>query len=98
WRGVFDSALNGVLGAFDAMAQAIANGENAFAAFGTAVLQTLAQVLQQIAVAILRMQILKMLSGMGGSIGEFATAALGGGMVGHTGGVVGSMAIGGGNA
>ncbi|MBI1620021.1 tape measure protein [Aquamicrobium zhengzhouense] len=97
WQGVFDSAVNGLVGAFDAMAQAIANGENAFEAFGKAVLQTLAQVLQQIAVAIIRMQILKMLQGFGGSIGGFATAALGG-MTGHTGGIVGSMAIGTGNS
>lgn len=97
WQGVFDSAINGLVGAFDAMAQAIAQGENAFQAFGKAVLQTLAQVLQQIAVAIIRMQILKMLQGFGGGIGQFATAALGG-MTGHTGGVVGSMAIGAGNS
>ena len=92
WQGVFDSAINGLVGAFDAMAQAIAQGENAFKAFGTAVLQTLAQVLQQIAVAIIRMMILKALSGMGGGIGSMATA-----MLGHTGGVVGSSAIGSGN-
>lgn len=97
WQGVFDSAIGGIVGAFDSFAQAVANGQNAFKAFGSAVLQTLAQVLQQIAVAIIRMQILKMLSGMGGSIGQFATMALGG-MTGHTGGVVGSMAIGSGNS
>lgn len=98
WQGIFDSAIDGVVGAFDAMAQAIANGENAFKAFGVAVLQTLAQVLQQIGVAILRMMILKALQGFGGPIGTFATAALGGGATGHTGGVVGSKGIGSGNA
>ena len=98
WRQVFDGAITGAVGAFDAMAQAIANGANAWYAFGSAALQVLAQVIQQIAVAILQMQILKMLQGFGGPIGSFATAALGGGATGHTGGIVGSKAIGGGNA
>lgn len=99
WNGIFDSALNGLMGAFDAMGQAIANGENAFKAFGMSVLQTLAQVLQQIAVTIIRMMILRMLSGAGGPIGNWASAALtaGGGMMGHTGGIVGTSAIGSGN-
>lgn len=96
WFGIFQGAVQGIVGAFDAFAQAIANGENAFVAFGRAALQVLAQVLQQIAAAIIQMQILKMLQGFGGGIGAFATQMLGG-MAGHTGGVVGSMAIGSGN-
>ena len=96
WFGVFQGAVQGIVGAFEAFAQAIANGENAFAAFGRAALQVLAQVLQQIAAAIIQMQILKLLQGFGGGIGSFATQMLGG-MAGHTGGVVGSSAIGAGN-
>lgn len=96
WFGVFQGAVQGIVGAFDAFAQAIANGENAFAAFGKAALQVLAQVLQQIAAAIIQMQILKFLQGLGGGIGVFATRMLGG-MAGHTGGIVGSSAIGAGN-
>lgn len=96
WFGIFQGAVQGIVGAFDAFAQAIANGENAFAAFGRAALQVLAQVLQQIAAAIIQMQILKMLQGFGGGIGGFATQMLGG-MAGHTGGIVGSAAIGAGN-
>lgn len=96
WYSVFQSAIQGIVGAFESFAQAIANGENAFQAFGQAALQVLAQVLQQIAAAIIQMQILKMLQGFGGGIGQMATAMLGG-MAGHTGGVVGSKAIGAGN-
>ena len=96
WYGVFQTAVQGIVSAFESFAQAIATGENAFQAFGRAALQVLAQVLQQIAAAIIQMQILKMLQGFGGGIGAFATQMLGG-MAGHTGGVVGSKAIGGGN-
>ena len=97
WYGVFQNAVQGTVAAFEAFAQAIVNGENAFAAFGRAALQVLAQVLQQIAATIIQMQILKALQGFGGGIGGFATTMLKG-MTGHTGGVVGSSAIGGGNA
>lgn len=96
WYGIFQGAVQGIVGAFEAFAQAIANGENAFAAFGRAALQVLAQVLQQIAAAIIQMQILKMLQGFGGGIGKFATMMLGN-MTAHTGGVVGSAAVGAGN-
>lgn len=100
WFNVFQTGINGIVGIFDSFAQAIANGENAWQAFGNAALRVLAQVLQQIAAAIIQQQILNMLAGgsFGGTMASFATRMLGGGMVGHTGGVVGSMAIGGGNA
>jgi tape measure domain-containing protein len=86
--GFVDTFASGIANAFGSFAQAVVNGENAFKAFGKAVLQTLAQVLQQIAVAILRMMILKALSGFGGGIGAAAGSLLGG--VAHGGGVAGS--------
>ena len=97
WFGVFQSAVQGVVGSFQAFSQAIAEGENAFQAFGQSALSVLASVLQQIAAAIIQMQILKMLQGFGGGIGQMATMMLGG-MTGHTGGLVGSRAIGSGNS
>ena len=95
WEGIIQNGIEGVISVFDTFAQAVANGENAFKAFGQAVLGVLAKVLQEIAVAIIRMQILKALSGLGGPIGAVATAML---PAGHTGGLVGSTFIGGGNA
>lgn len=97
WFGVFQSAVQGVVGSFQAFSQAIAEGENAFQAFGQSALSVLASVLQQIAAAIIQMQILKMLQGFGGGIGQMAIMMLGG-MTGHTGGLVGSRAIGSGNS
>lgn len=96
WEGIVQSGVQGIVGAFNSFAEAIANGQNAAQAFGTAMLQMLAQVLQQIAAAIIQQTILNMLAGMGGGIGSIATKL--GGMTGHTGGVVGSSAIGGGNS
>lgn len=99
WQSVFDTMVGGLVNAFDTMAQAIAQGENAFLAFGRGVLTVLADVLKQIALTIIRMQILKAMQSFGGPIGTFASAAIGsGGMTGHTGGLVGSKAIGSGNA
>ena len=95
WEGIIQNGIEGVISVFDTFAQAVANGENAFKAFGQAVLGVLAKVLQEIAVAIIRMQILKALSGLGGPIGAVATAML---PAAHTGGLVGSTFIGGGNA
>lgn len=86
--GYVDAFASGIANAFGSFAQAIVNGENAFKAFGQAVLQTLAQIIQQIAIAILRTMILRALSGMGGPIGAAAGGLLGG--VNHGGGVAGS--------
>lgn len=99
WQGLFESGINGVVGAFERMAQAVVAGENAFKSFGVAVLQTLADVLRQIGAAIIKMLILKALQGVGGPMGAMATVMLGGMGVptGHTGGIVGSSAIGSGN-
>lgn len=99
WKGIFDSAVGGMVSAFDRMAQAIANGENAFKAFGQGVLSMLSEVLLQIARTIIQMQILKLLMNIGGAIGGgfggalqgFAGAglsAMGGGTF-HTGGIAG---------
>lgn len=90
WDGIIDGAADGLVGAFDEFAKAIANGENAFKAFGQTALQVLAQVLQEIAKAILKQMILNALRSMG--------VPIPGGPMGHTGGLVGSKAIGSGNA
>lgn len=97
WGTIFNGAVDGAVNSFDAMAQAIANGQNAISAFGSAALSALSDVIRQIGMAIIKMQILKALQGFGGPIGQFTSVALGG-MTGHTGGLVGSKAIGSGNA
>lgn len=89
------SGVNGLIGVFDAFAKSIAEGGNAFQATGIAFLQFAADFLRQIAMMILQQVLLNALAGMGGPIG--AAAAGLGGMTGHTGGLVGSAAIGGGN-
>lgn len=96
WQGIFNAGISGIVGTLDSMNQAISQNENAIRAFGTSALQVFSQVLTQIAAAIIQMQILKSLQGFGGPIGQFATTMLG--ATGHTGGVVGSKAIGAGNA
>ncbi len=87
--GFVDTFASGIANAFGSFAQAVANGEDAFKAFGTAVLQTLAQILQQIAITILKTMILKALTGFGGGIGSAASGLLSAG-VNHSGGVAGS--------
>lgn len=95
------SIVDGLVSIFDAFAQAIANGENAVKAMGTAFLQFAANFMMQIAQMILQQMILNALagfaggSGFGGAIGNAAVGL--GGIAGHTGGKVGSAAIGGGN-
>ncbi len=83
------SFADGLVGVFDNFAQAVANGENAFQALGTAFLQFAAQFLREIATMILKQMILNALAGFGGPIGQ-AAGALGGVAVAHGGGVVGS--------
>ena len=89
------SAVDGIVGIFDKMAEAIANGEDAIEAMGTAFLQFAADFLRQIAIMILKQMLLNALAGFGGPIGQ-AAAGLGG-IAGHTGGLVGSNSIGMGN-
>jgi tape measure domain-containing protein len=87
-------AQNGV-NAFDQMAESIGKvitgqqgiGEG-FRGMLAASAQFFASLLKDIAMAILRMQILKALQNMGGGIGAAATAAMGH----HTGGIVGGQA------
>lgn len=88
--GWVDSFASGIANAFGAAADAVAAGENAFKAFGKAVLQTFASILREIAITIIKMTILKSLTGMGGGIGSAAGGLLKGMGVAHTGGVAGS--------
>jgi tape measure domain-containing protein len=88
WRGVADGFADGLIGTFDALAQAIADGTNAVESWGKAFLQVIASILREIAQLILKKMLLNALGGIFPGIGA----------VGHTGGVVGSKAIGGGNA
>lgn len=84
------SFADGLVGVFDNFAQAVANGQNAFQALGTAFLQFAATFLREIATMILKQMILNALAGFGGPIGQ-AAAALGGAVpVAHGGGTVGS--------
>lgn len=82
------SFVDGLVGVFDSFAQAVANGENAFQALGTAFLQFAANFLREIAMMILKQTILNALAGFGGPIGKAASAL--GGAVAHDGGVIGS--------
>lgn len=98
-QNLVGSFADGLVGAFDSFAQAVANGANAFQALGQAFLQFAADFLRQIATMILQQMILNALAGIGGPIGT-AAQGLGGIakiVTGHTGGLVGSTAIGGGN-
>jgi tape measure domain-containing protein len=98
-QNLVGSFADGLVGAFDSFAQAVANGANAFQALGQAFLQFAADFLRQIATMILQQMILNALAGIGGPIGT-AAQGLGGiakVVTGHTGGLVGSTAIGGGN-
>lgn len=82
------SFVDGLVGVFDSFAQAVANGENAFQALGTAFLQFAANFLREIAMMILKQTILNALAGFGGPIGKAASAL--GGAVAHDGGTIGS--------
>lgn len=83
------SFADGLVGVFDSFAQAIANGEDAMKALGTAFLQFAADFLRQIAMMILKQMVLNALQRFLPGLGSFGA--------GHTGGMVGSAAIGGGN-
>ena len=99
WSNIVGNMVNGFVNAFDAMAQAIANGENAAKAFGTAMLQMFAQLLRDIALAIIKQTILNALLGFTGGQGSFfGDILIGLGARGHTGGLVGGSAIGAGNS
>ncbi len=95
-QSLVGSFADGIVNAFDSFAQSVANGENAFEALGRAFLQFAADFLREIATMILKQMLLNLLSGVGGPIGS-AAKAIGGVATGHTGGLVGSSAIGSGN-
>lgn len=95
------SGVDGLLSILDASAAAIARNENAFKAAGLAFAQFASDFLRQIGLMIAKQMLLNALAGMGGPMGAAATALGGkpGGVpTGHTGGLVGSRAIGSGNA
>ncbi|WP_157775261.1 tape measure protein [Hartmannibacter diazotrophicus] len=92
------SFADGLVGAFENFAQAVANGANAFQALGSAFLQFAADFLREIAVMILKQAILNALAGFGGPIGTAAKALGGTVPTGHTGGKVGTNTIGIGNS
>ncbi|RWY67876.1 hypothetical protein EHI46_26285 [Rhizobium leguminosarum] len=98
-QNLVGSFADGLVGAFDNFAQAVANGANAFQALGQAFLQFAADFLREIATMILRQMILNALAGIGGPIGSAAQGlgGLGKAVTAHTGGLVGSVATGGGN-
>lgn len=87
-QGLIGSFADGLVNVFDSFAQAVANGENAFQALGTAFLQFAANFLREIAMMILKQTILNALAGFGGPIGKAASAL--GGAVAHGGGTIGS--------
>ena len=86
WGSIAGSFADGLVGVFDAFAQAIANGENAVEALGMAFLKFAADFLIQIGQMITKQLFFNMLQ-----------AFFPGLPIGHTGGVVGTKAIGGGN-
>ena len=86
WGQLGNSFADGLVGVFDAFAQAVANGEDAMAALGTAFLKFAADFLRQIATMILKQMIMNALQSFFPGI-----------PFGHTGGLVGSNSIGTGN-
>ncbi|MGO8470104.1 hypothetical protein AB9F45_37520, partial [Rhizobium leguminosarum] len=76
-QNLVGSFADGLVGAFDNFAKAVANGANAFQALGKAFLQFAADFLREIATMILRQMIPNALAGIGGPIGS-AAQGLGG--------------------
>lgn len=90
WKKVGDLFLNGLTSAFDTFAQAVAEGKSIGEAARDAFLKFAADFLREIAQMIIKQAIFNALSGtkLGGFLGIGA---------GHTGGMVGSRMVGGGN-
>ncbi|MGV8864980.1 MAG: tape measure protein [Pseudomonas sp.] len=86
WGGLAGSFADGMVGMFDNFAKAIANGSNAIQELGIAFMQFAATFMREIAMMILKQMVLNALQ-----------AFFPGLPIGHTGGVVGTKAIGGGN-
>lgn len=103
--GGMDTAINSIMTGIEGVATGTMSMSDAFKAAGVAMLQFFADLLKQIAMAIIKQMILNALAGMGGGIGGAATAAGGsagsaaGGAAGavakHNGGIVGSKTTGG---
>lgn len=89
-RQLAGNFADGLVGAFDNFAQSIANGEDALTALKNAFLQFAADFLRQIATMILKQLIFNALNSLMPGLGLGVGAA-------HTGGLVGSVATGGGN-
>jgi hypothetical protein len=94
WQQVGDLFANGLTNAFDSFAQAVANGEKVGEAARIAFLQFAADFLIEIGKMIIRQTLLNLLRGLGG---PFAGLGGGGFGAGHTGGLIGSKRVGGGN-
>ena len=84
-----DTALNGLVSSLTALAQGTQTAGEAFKSMAQTAMGALAQLLQQIALAIMKQLILNSLAGMGGGIGGIAMQ-LGGVAVKHRGGVIGA--------
>lgn len=94
WSRVGDLLVNGLTGAFDKFAQAVANGEDAGKAAREAFLQFASDFLLQIAKMIIQQAILNALKAAFGGTGFGDLIGIG---AGHTGGMVGSSRVGSGN-
>lgn len=91
-EGLSGKFADGIVGAFDSFAQAVARGENAMQALGKAFIQFAAEFLREIAKMILKQMVLNAISSVMGGFGGGAGVAAA-----HTGGVVGSVGAGLGN-
>jgi len=94
WERVGDLMVNGLSGAFESFAQAVANGESALSAARTAFLQFASDFLLEIARMIIQQAIFNALQA---ALGGTGLGNLIGIPAGHTGGFVGSSRVGSGN-
>ena len=85
-----DTALNGLVTSLTALAQGTQTAGEAFKSMAQTAMGALAQLLQQIALAIMKQLILNSLAGMGGGIGGIASQLGGVAAKNHRGGIVGA--------
>lgn len=90
-EGLAGRFADGLVGAFDSFAQAIARGENAMQALGTAFLQFAAEFLREIAKMILKQMVLNAISSFLKPLGIGVPTAHSGGVVGAVGAGLGNM-------
>lgn len=95
FQSLVGSFADGMIGALDGFVKKVFEGENALQAAKDAFLQFAASFLREIALMILKQALLNVMAGFSGPVGIAAKGL--GGIMGHTGGVVGSMSIGSGN-